>query len=101
MKQKVQQRILKFILFNSEWGKREGDEHEKIIYYESFNKQSETNSLSSTSTASLDLFSLNNSSFKSAINDVGLCEALIKFPKSFGSNEGRILKHFFSYFIII
>ena len=81
MKPKVQQKILKFILFNTDWGKREGDEHEKIIYYESFNKSSGRSS---------DTYSLSNASFKSAINDVGLCEALIKFPKSFGPNDGKI-----------
>lgn len=79
MKQKIQARMFKFILFNTEWGQREGDEHEKIIYYETFNR----------SDLQSDIYSLDNCSFQSSIKDVGLCEALIKFSKSFGSNEGN------------
>lgn len=84
MKQKVQSRILKFILFNTEWGQREGDEHQKIIYYYD-------STFSRTDGGQSDAYSLSNSSFQSVIKDVGLCEALIKFAKSFGENEGRWL----------
>lgn len=89
MKQKVPSRILKFILFNTEWGQREGDEHQKIVYYES--------SFNRTDGGQADAYSLSNSSFQSAIKDVGLCEALIKFAKSFGDNEGTSIDRLLTY----
>lgn len=91
MKQSYQTQLLKLIIFNTEWGQREGDEHEKIIYYNVFYKSSTKLDIGNQ----LDHYSLNNSSFQSAIKDVGLCEALIKFAKSFGDDEGDLKLKFY------
>lgn len=54
--------LVKYFLFNTDWGKKEGNEHEKLIYYYS------------KSPANLD----------QKVSDIGLAEAVINFGQQFG-----------------
>lgn len=58
--------VLKYFVFNTDWGNREGWEHEKLIYYYS--------SSPPTSSVTMD----------QKVSDIGLAEATINFSQQFG-----------------
>ncbi|KAH9408657.1 PREDICTED: vacuolar fusion protein CCZ1 homolog [Rhagoletis zephyria] len=54
--------LVKYFVFNTDWGKKEGTEHEKLIYY----------------------FSKGPASPDQQVSDIGLAEAVINFGQQFG-----------------
>lgn len=54
--------LIKYFVFNSDWGNKEGTEHEKLVYY----------------------YSKTSASFDQKVSDIGLAEAVINFGRQFG-----------------
>ncbi|CAD7083480.1 unnamed protein product [Hermetia illucens] len=62
---RVEMSLRNFFIFNSQYGKKEGEEHQKIFFYHP---------------ADIDL--------NTKVKDVGLCEAIIHFTNNFTSSDG-------------
>jgi hypothetical protein len=97
MRQHVGAKLSKFILFNDEWGAKEGSEQEKVIFYHLWDSVVSGNESSCGSSLLVDLeessissslsFELSDAAFSHVLKDVGFAEAMIQFVNNFGDEH--------------
>ncbi|RWS07952.1 vacuolar fusion protein CCZ1-like protein [Dinothrombium tinctorium] len=87
IKQRFSAKIVRFIVFNDKWGPKEGEEIQKLIYFQTNEaKKGEKDERFAEMNGDLNL-DCSKPEIQTIINDIGLCECVVRFVKNFGENE--------------